>query len=128
MQSNTTDLVALSLVSKHFRNIAAEQLYRSFHIVFPDEEDPSNELLIDSLAGGLDTFVTSDYDYAKYLREIILEPLSGGDKGERAYRQYLYDVSCGKFMNTLLLLTLRRAKALETFKYVPYALDGWKPR
>lgn len=70
------------------------------------------------MAGGLETFVTSDYNYAKHLREIILESLSGGDKGERAYRQYTYDVSCGKFMNTLLLLTLRKAKALETFKYV----------
>ena len=116
MQSNTTDLIALSLVSRHFREIAAEQLYRSFHIVFPDEEDPSNDVPIDGLAGGLDTFVTSDYNYARHLREIILESLSGGDKGEHAYRQYTYDVSCGKFMNTLLLLTLRKAKALETFK------------
>ena len=86
--------------------------------MFPDEDDPSADLPIDSLAAGLDTFVTSDYDYAQHLREIILESLSGGDKGERAYRQYLYDASCGKFMNTLLLLTLRKAKVLETFKYV----------
>lgn len=60
--------------------------------------------------------VTSDYDYAQYLREIVLETLSGGDKGERSYRQYTYDTSCGKFMNTLLLLTLRKARALETFR------------
>ena len=71
---------------------------------------------IDGLAGGLDTFATSEYDYAQYLREIILETLSGGDKGERAYRHYHYNVSCGKFMNTLLLLTLRKARTLETFK------------
>ncbi|PMD47972.1 hypothetical protein L207DRAFT_416786 [Hyaloscypha variabilis F] len=115
--ASSTDLIALSLVSKHFRDIAAEQLYRSFHIVFPDEDDPSNDSPIDGLAGGLDTFVTSEYDYAKYLREIVLETLSGGDKGERAYRHYLYDVSCGKFMNTLLLLTLRKARALETFRW-----------
>jgi hypothetical protein len=93
-------------------------LYRSFHIVFPDEDDPSNDSPIDGLAGGLDTFVTSEYDYSQYLREIVLETLSGGDKGERAYRHYLYDVSCGKFMNTLLLLTLRKAKSLETFRSV----------
>jgi hypothetical protein len=71
---------------------------------------------IDSLAGGLDTFVTSDYNYARYLREIILEPLSGGEKGERAYANFLYDTSCGKFMNTMLLMALRKATALETFK------------
>ncbi|KAG0649350.1 hypothetical protein D0Z07_4444 [Hyphodiscus hymeniophilus] len=117
--SSPTDLIALSLVSKHFRCVAAEHLYRSFHIIFPDEEDPSTEYEypIDGLARGLDTFVTSDYDYAQHLREIILEPLSRGVKNERAYRQYRYSVSCGKFMNTLLLLTLRKAKALETFKW-----------
>jgi len=96
--------------------MAAEELYRTFHIVFPDEDDFSNECSIDGLAGGLDTFVTSEYNYAQHLREIILETLSGGDKGERTYKDYLYSVSCGKFMNTLLLLTLRKAKTLETFK------------
>jgi hypothetical protein len=87
--------------------------------VFPDDDDPSNDSPIDGLAGGLDTFVTSDYDYAQYLREIILETLSGGDKGERAYRDYTYNTSCGKFMNTLLFLTLGKARAVETFKLVP---------
>jgi hypothetical protein len=115
-QFSTADLVTVSLVSKHFRDIAAEHLYRSFHIVFPDDEDPASDSPIDGLACGLDTFVTSEYDYAKHLREIVLEAVSGGDKGERAYRHYLYDVSCGKFLNTLLLLTLRKAKSLETFK------------
>lgn len=103
-------------MNKHFRDIAAEQLYRTFRIIFPDEGDASQDYSIDPLAGGLDTFVTSDYDYAQYLREIIFEPLSGGEKGERAYRYYKYDVSCGKFMNTLLLLTLRKARILETFR------------
>jgi hypothetical protein len=92
-------------------------LYRKFHIIFPDSEDIPNESPFDGLAGALDTFATSGYDYAQHLREIILEPLSGGVKGERAYRQYHYDVSCGKFMNTLLLLTLRKARSLETFMY-----------
>jgi hypothetical protein len=106
-------------VSKHFRHIAAEQLYRSFHIVFPDEEEPPNNLpIIDGLAGGLNTFVTSDYDYAQHLREIILEPLTEDLNGGRVYRQYRFDLSCGKFMSTLLLLTLRKAKALETFRYI----------
>ncbi len=74
---------------------------------------------IDGLAGGLDTFVTSDYDYAKHLKDISLDTLSAGDKAETAYKPYLFNVSCGKFMNTLLLLTLRKARALESFKYVP---------
>ncbi|CAD6445735.1 859636b7-e13b-4103-9d22-fa9e3e47bc4f [Sclerotinia trifoliorum] len=113
--TSTADLIALSLVSKHLRNLAAKELYRSFHIVFPDDNDALNDSPIDSLASGLDTFVTSDYDYSQHLKEIILEPLNGSQKGELAYRSYLHDTSCGKFMNTLLLLTLRKAKALESF-------------
>jgi hypothetical protein len=116
--ASSTDLIALSLVSKHFRELAAEQLYRNFHIVFPDEDDPSYESPIDGLAGGLDTLVTSEYNYARYVKEIVLDTLSGGAKGERAYRHYTYDMSCGKFMNTLFLLVLRKAHALEKLKYV----------
>ncbi|GKT61970.1 F-box domain-containing protein [Colletotrichum tofieldiae] len=112
-----SDLICLALVSKHFRELAAAQLYRNFHIVFPDEDDPSFDSPIDSLAGGLETFVSSDYDYAKHLRDISLDTLSAGDKAEAAYKPYLYSASCGKFMNTLLLLTLKNAKSLETFRW-----------
>ena len=62
--------------------------------------------------------VTSDHDYTRYLKEISLDSLSGGEPGEGSYRPYSYSESCGKFMNTLLLLCMRRAKALETFRYV----------
>ncbi|KAL0933219.1 f-box domain-containing protein [Colletotrichum truncatum] len=112
-----SDLICLALVSKQFRELAAAQLYRNFHIVFPDEDDPSFDSPIDSLAGGLETFVSSDYDYAQHLRDISLDTLSAGDKAEAAYKPYLYSASCGKFMNTLLLLTLKNAKSLETFRW-----------
>lgn len=61
--------------------------------------------------------MTSDYNYASHLRDLSLDTLSAGGRAEQAYRPYLYKVSCGKFMNTLLLLTLRKAKALESFKW-----------
>ncbi|KAI6716641.1 hypothetical protein PZA11_001772 [Diplocarpon coronariae] len=115
--ASSQDLITLSLVSKHFRDLAAEQIYRSFYVLFPDDDDPASDSTIDSLAGGLETFATSEYNYAQYLKEFTLEAQSGGVKGERAYRHYLFDVSCGKFMNTLLLLTLRKAVALETFRW-----------
>jgi hypothetical protein len=110
------DLICSSLVSRAFRELAASQLYRNFNIVFPDEEDPSYDTPIDGLAGGLDTFVTSDYDYAKHLRDFSLDTLDAGAKAEAAYKPYLYSVSCGKFMNTLLYLTLKKAKSLEAFR------------
>lgn len=46
-----------------------------------------------------------------------MNSLSAGGKGEQAYRYLLYDTSSGKFLNTLLLLTVRKARALETFKW-----------
>ncbi|KFY66598.1 hypothetical protein V497_00825 [Pseudogymnoascus sp. VKM F-4516 (FW-969)] len=116
-QCTAPDLLSLALVSKHFRDLAAAQIYRNFHIIFPDDDDGTYASDLDGLAAGLETFATSEYDYARYLKEIVLESLSGGGKGERAYRQYTNDLSCGKFMNTLFLLTLRKAKALETFKW-----------
>ena len=85
--------------------------------MFPDEEYPAYESPIDGLAGGLDTFATSDYDYAAHMREFSLDTLSAGPKSENAYKPYLYKNSCGKFMNTLLLLTLKRACCLETFRW-----------
>ncbi|KAK6202153.1 hypothetical protein LQW54_009022 [Pestalotiopsis sp. IQ-011] len=111
------DLICLALVSRQFHELASSQLYRIFHIVFPDEDDPTFDSPIDGLASGLETFVTSDYNYAKHLRDLSLDTLSAGGRAEQAYRPYLYKVSCGKFMNTLLLLTLRKAIALEGFKW-----------
>ncbi|KAI1415806.1 hypothetical protein F5Y13DRAFT_155348 [Hypoxylon sp. FL1857] len=111
------DWICLSLVCQRFRDLAAAQLYRNFHIVFPDEDDPYFDSPIDGLAGGLSTFATSDYNYAKHLREISLDTLSVGDRAEAAYKPYLATVSCGKFMNTLLLLTLRKAQSLDTFRW-----------
>ncbi|OTB03778.1 hypothetical protein M426DRAFT_262879 [Hypoxylon sp. CI-4A] len=111
------DWICLALVCKRFRDLASAHLYRNFHIVFPDEDDPYFDSPIDGLAGGLSTFVTGEYDYAKHLREISLDTLSVGDRAEAAYKPYLATVSCGKFMNTLLLLTLRKARSLDTFRW-----------
>ncbi len=109
------DLICLAVVSKHFHVLAAAVLYRHFHLVFPDD-DFQFDTSVDYLARGLDTFVTSDYNYAQYLRDVSFDTYYLGDKAEGSYRPYLATLSCGKFMNTLLLLTLRRARGLEAFK------------
>ncbi|KAM0349027.1 hypothetical protein ACHAPU_003962 [Fusarium lateritium] len=112
-----SELICCALVSQHFRELASALLYRSFNILFPDDDDVRFESPIDGLAGGLDTFTTSDYDYAKHLRELSMDTVSTGAKAEHAYKPYLYSTSCGKFLNTLLYLTLKKAKALETFRW-----------
>ncbi|KAI9780973.1 MAG: hypothetical protein M1839_006412 [Geoglossum umbratile] len=91
-QSTPQDLIALALVSRHFHSIASSQLYRSFGIVFPDDDDPTFDSPIDGLAGGLDALVTSKHKYARYLKEISLDTLSGGERGERAYKQYGWNI------------------------------------
>ncbi|KAH6607761.1 hypothetical protein Trco_004074 [Trichoderma cornu-damae] len=112
-----SDLICLALVSRHFHELASAQLYRNFHIVFPDDDDLNFDSPIDGLAGGLDTFTTSNYDYAKHLRDLSMDTLSAGLKGESSYQSYLYSASCGKFLNTLLHLTLKRARSLEVFRW-----------
>ncbi|KAL2016638.1 hypothetical protein VTK56DRAFT_3218 [Thermocarpiscus australiensis] len=111
------DLICLSLVSKHVRELAAAELYRDFHIVFPDEDNPQFDTPVDPLAGGFHTFVTSEYNYAQHLRSLCFDTFYMGGKAEIAYRPYSANLSCGKFMNTLLLLTLRKARGLESFKW-----------
>ncbi|KAG8407162.1 hypothetical protein J3458_020655 [Metarhizium acridum] len=111
------DLICLALVSRRFRELAAAQLYRSFHIIFPDDDDINIESPIDGLAGGLDTFTTSEYNYAQHLQDLSMDTLSAGVKGEHSYQPYLYSASCGKFLNTLLYLTLKRAHSLESFRW-----------
>lgn len=119
-QCSQSDLICCALVSQHFRELASAILYRSFNILFPDDDDVRFESPIDGLAGGLDTFTTSDYNYAKHLRELSMDTVSTGVKAEHAYKPYLYSASCGKFLNTLLYLTLKKAKSLESFRLVPW--------
>lgn len=107
----------MSLVSKHFHELTSQRLYRSFQIIFPDDDDANFDGSIDSLAAGLETFATSDFHYARFLREMSLDTVTSGSKGERAYRRYTADESCGKFMNTLMLLAIRQASKLETFQW-----------
>ncbi|EGR52067.1 uncharacterized protein TRIREDRAFT_55279 [Trichoderma reesei QM6a] len=91
-----SDLICLALVSRRFHELASAQLYRNFHIIFPDDDDLNFDSPIDGLAGGLDTFTTSNYDYAKHLRDLSMDTLSAGVKGECCYQSYLYSASCGK--------------------------------
>ena len=113
-----SDLISVAVTSRHFHKLASTVLYRNFHIIFPDEDDPDFDLPKDGLAGGLDTFATSDYNYAAHLKDLSMETVSTGFKAEVSYQPYLYSASCGKFLNSLLHLTIKRAKALEVFRFV----------
>lgn len=113
---STSDLKRLSRVSKHFRELAAAELYRYFHMVIPSEDDAEIDEPIHTLAGFFDTLTTSPYNYAQHLRTFRLDSLYLGHNADAIYRPYLAGLSSSKFANVLLCLILRRAKGLESFK------------
>ncbi|KAL2171709.1 hypothetical protein VTG60DRAFT_2005 [Thermothelomyces hinnuleus] len=116
-QCSNKDLICLATVSRHFRDLAAAELYRDFKIVFPEGNRRPEDTYFDPLALGLDTFATSDYNYARYLRRMTFDTVTLDSTAAVSYRPYHSTLSCGKFMNTLLLLALRKAQSLESFKW-----------
>jgi hypothetical protein len=112
------DLCALCLVSKHFHALALAQLYRKLAIMFPFEEGPFCQA--HEAAVQLDAIVTSTHEPARFLKEVVVDAHKTGPPSvDRTYIDSPCALSCGKYLSTLLLLTLRRAKALESFWLVP---------
>lgn len=68
----------------------------------------------------LETLATSDYNYAEYIRQISFERAHLPDPGRGEAREFTADngYTCGKFLNSLLLIVLKRVTGLESFKYV----------
>ena len=75
----------------------------------------SSKLGVDYLAGFLETLATSDYNYAAHVKQVVVDTGYAASKGEQACRQFGYDLTCGKFLNTLLLAALKRTVCLEGF-------------
>jgi hypothetical protein len=94
--------------------LAAAELYHNLNHTF--NEDPvTSKPSIDYLAGFLETLATSDYNYAVHVKEVFVDTGYAAGKGEQACRQFGYDLTCGKFLNTLLLAVLKRTNSLEGF-------------
>ncbi|QSS65216.1 F-box domain-containing protein, partial [Histoplasma capsulatum] len=115
--ASSSDLVNISLVSKSFRDIAAAQLYRSLSHIFDERDTRTGQLAVDRLTGVLDTLITSDYNYAAYIKEISLDTVQGSHIGMNVALEFKYGSSCGKFLNTLLLATIKKIPALESFRW-----------
>ncbi|KAL1953602.1 hypothetical protein VTO42DRAFT_2549 [Malbranchea cinnamomea] len=108
-----SDLVSLCQVSKTVREVAVAHLYHSLTHEFPGfsfEEPP-----VDRLAAILETLVTSDFDYASFIKEINLEASYSADSD--VADEFSYAKSCGKFLNTLILAILKKVKSLESFRW-----------
>lgn len=109
------DIPKLCCVSSAFRDRAAAELYRIFEHTFGPSQSRSQGLQKDILAGSLETLATSDYNYASHIREIMIDTTNTGESGERSCREFSYEHSCGKFLQTLLLAVLKRTHGIERF-------------
>ena len=105
-------------MSRTFRDLGAAQLYRVLSHVFNDDDFRGGALPVDTLAGTLETLATSDYNYAGHIKRVEMDTAYAADAGERACREFSYDYSCGKFLNSLLLTALKRTQSLDHFMYV----------
>jgi hypothetical protein len=94
--------------------LAAAELYHNLNHTF-DEDPVTSKPSMDYLAGFLETLATSDYNYAVHVKEVFVDTGYAAGKGEQACRQFGYDLTCGKFLNTLLLAVLKRTNSLEGF-------------
>jgi hypothetical protein len=107
------DIPKLCCVSRAFRERAAAELYRVFEYTFGPSQSRSQGLQKDVLAGNLETLATSEYNYASHIKEILFDTANAGDSGERSCREFSYEHSCGKFLQTLLLAVLKRTQGIE---------------
>ncbi|OAX84203.1 hypothetical protein ACJ72_01435 [Emergomyces africanus] len=114
---SSSDLVNLALVSKRFHDLAAAHLYRSLNHYFDERHPRTGQLVVDRFADVLDTLTTSDYNYASYIKEISLDTLQASQIGTSVALEFRYGSSGGKFLSTLLLATMKKIEALESFRW-----------
>ncbi|KAL2367641.1 hypothetical protein RJ035_001266 [Blastomyces gilchristii] len=114
--ASSSDLVNLSRVSKPFHDLAAAQLYRSLSHVFDERDPTTGQLTLGRLTGVLDTLTISDYNYAAYIKEISLDTVQDNRIDASVASEFKYRSSSGRFLNTLLLGTIKKIVALESFR------------
>ena len=111
------DIPKLCCISRAFRERAAAELYRVLEHTFGPSQSRAQGLQKDVLAGSLETLATSEYNYASHIKEVLFDTTNAGESGERACREFSYEHSCGKFLQTLLLAVLKRTDGIERFSW-----------
>lgn len=111
------DLANLAAVSHSFHELASAELYRNVHQCFPDYDRSKSQPSVDRLAAILETLITGAHDYARFVKSMSIDAESDGCASQTA-RDFKYDHSAGKFLNTLMLAALKKIPALESFRYV----------
>ena len=112
------DLLSLQLVSSQFHSLASARLYSVLRFILTHADAPNYYSKPNTrLAYALHTFATSDHDYAQYVRAFSLElsDRDADDVKQRILSKYHFEEEATKYLNTALLLMLRKASTLETF-------------
>ncbi|OJJ50058.1 hypothetical protein ASPZODRAFT_128655 [Penicilliopsis zonata CBS 506.65] len=113
------DLVSLSQVCRSFHELAAAELYRSIEHVFAEDDTRAGQLSVDRLAAILETLITSDYNYGRFIKKICMETATGVVSNDRSHRSLRHEASytSAKLLSSLLLAALNRVDSLETFRW-----------
>ncbi len=83
------------------------------HVVFRNE--PDSDDVTCAMPMFLDTFATSEYDYVQYMREFTFDTEAVGLLGQSAYSSLSSDRCPGRLLNSVLVLSMRKARKLESF-------------
>ena len=108
-------------MSKHFHGLASSKLYGSLTFVLGHTDDPTfYSRPCTRFAEALHTFAISEHNYGQYVKVFVLSSseLDGNELQKRMASSYHFEEEANKFLNTALLLMLRKARTLEVFKYV----------
>jgi hypothetical protein len=81
-----------------------------FDPFFKHDKDDDRSIMV-HLAERLETLVTSDYNYARFIKEINLD----SDDTDTTAWEFEYVNTCGQLINFSIVSLLKKAVSLETF-------------
>ena len=111
-------------MSLHCFKLANAKIYRNLNLTVTNFHDEENSVY--HAADTLQTILASEYDYGRWIKsfrmgivEDNVEPSSSRPADPMLMSRILWDTKSdsSRFLNTVLLLMIRRAKILETFRY-----------
>ncbi|KAL1900477.1 hypothetical protein Sste5346_002197 [Sporothrix stenoceras] len=117
-----SDLLSLARVSSQLHRFATEFLYHIIHLCPPNDREPHTHRAVDfrnNLPVVLQTLAASDYDYASHIRHFVIgnvcdNVFSASVGSNRPHT--LDDFTC-RMLNTLMIMSMRRAQGLESFHW-----------
>ena len=112
-------LFSLQVASKHFHRLASARIYRS--LVFCLSHPGASQYYCEPhyrLADALQTFATSDYDYAQHVKRFRLQLSESDieDVQKRIAARYHASEEPTMFLNMAILLMIKKACAMEVFR------------